>query len=208
MKPGNQKSTKSIIKDMSANSPEAKSKDSKPDSARKSMKGFLRNDSSNDDKDTNSSPHASSESGQNPKDMMRAFVGSNLPEKGSLQAPGGSPGKKKGKKNVDKDAWKRVQPVKPSSPSKMDKQSVASPAKSKAVATITASDGSSPSSLDAALDVATRLLQLLILLSAAFYIFLLTMQPHDKSLFGSLVLERFAAFVHNTFSISRGAVAV
>jgi hypothetical protein len=54
--------------------------------------------------------------------------------------------------------------------------------------------------MDTTLDIFIFLLKVLIFISVVFYIFLLFMQPHDKAIFGSLVLERFVVLVHNTFS--------
>ena len=217
MKHGSEKSTKALLKDMGAKSPEVKSgKKPNPDSARKSMKGFLRgeNDSSRDQ------PAASP---QDPKDLMRAFTGSGDQPAGGQSPPGGSPSlSKSGKKSKkgaggaskgmdkDKDAWKRAQPVVKASPAarQREKDMLRRAAFGEAD---TSAPGSAPSGdlppwlalLDSVLDPLILLLKLLILLSVGFYLFLLIMQPHEKAVFGSLVLERFVAFVHNTFSTTQ-----
>ena len=242
---GSQKFTKSIIKDMGAKTPEGKNKNSsQQDSARKVVKGFLRNDNNNnmqqplDEKivfiSTAGVPPANSgnspKTTTNTKDMMRAFMntpadpasGGALPSPQSQQhspqthssSPVSSPGKRKGKKsaskNQDKDAWKRVQPVHPS-PSKdkqqeQQRQQQDTPPSVQVKCQSTDSPSTLWLALDSSLDFITFLLTFLIVLSAIFYIFLLTLQPQDKDhVFESPVLETYVSFVRQVFS--RGVVA-
>lgn len=144
-----------------------------PDSARKAMKGFLRHEGEQERRPTVNA---------DTKAMMRGFVSSGDETKNCPSLPESSLDSRKIKKNTQSDTEAQNNGITSPTPTPIMNASIIY------------------NSLDMILQIIIILLYMSILLSAMFYLFLIQMNPHQNSLYGTFVLERFYLLGHELCS--------